>query len=84
MVGIQATGIACVGRILKTGIWILQHLLIGQRPGINSAHPGQAACPCGASTLPLLGKQRAHLTPESVIRCKYALYLFHQRVIPYL
>ena len=25
MKGIQTTGIVCVGRILKTGIWVLQH-----------------------------------------------------------
>ena len=25
MAGIQMAGIACVGRIQKTGIWILQH-----------------------------------------------------------
>ena len=25
MKGIQTTGIVCVGKILKTGIWVLQH-----------------------------------------------------------
>ena len=25
MEGIQTTGIVCVGKILKTGIWVLQH-----------------------------------------------------------
>ena len=35
--GVQMTGIACVGRILKTEIWLLRHELIRQPPGINSA-----------------------------------------------
>ena len=39
---------------------MLQHKLIGQTSDIKSAHPGQAACPCWASTLPQLGKHRAH------------------------
>ena len=36
------------------------HQLIGQPPGINSAQQGQAPCPCWESTLPHMGKHRAH------------------------
>ena len=57
-------GIACVGRIQKTGIWILQHKLIGQPSGAFSAQVGQAACPSGASTLPNMGK---HVAPVGQI-----------------
>ena len=61
MKGIKTTGIACDGRILKTGIWVLQHQLIGQMSDSKSAQQGQAACPTWESTLPHLGKHRAHL-----------------------
>ena len=61
MRGILTTRMACVGRILKTGIWVLQHQLIGHLSDCKSAHPGQAACPCGASSVPMLGK---HVTPS--------------------
>ena len=50
----------CVGRILKAGIWISQNELIGQLSDMKSAHPGQAACPCWASSVPQLGKHLAH------------------------
>ena len=50
----------CVGRILKAGIRISQNELIGQLPDMKSAHPGQAACPCWASSVPQLGKHVAH------------------------
>ena len=60
MRGILTTGMACVGRIMKTGIWVLQHQLIGQMSDSKSAQQGQARCPTGASTLPHLGKHRAH------------------------
>ena len=50
----------CVGRILKAGIWISQYELIGQLSDMKSAHPGQAACPCWASSVPQLGKHLAH------------------------
>ena len=50
----------CVGRILKAGIRISQNELIGQLSDMKSAHPGQAACPCWASTVPQLGKHVAH------------------------
>ena len=50
----------CVGRILKAGIRISQNELIGQLPDMKSAHPGQAACPCWASSVPQLGKHLAH------------------------
>ena len=45
MKGIKTTGIACAGRILKTGIWVLQHQLIGQMSDSKSAQQGQARCP---------------------------------------
>ena len=41
----QMRGSAYVGRILKTGILVLQYELIGQLPDSNYAHPGKAACP---------------------------------------
>lgn len=44
------------------GIWILRHELLGQLSDIFSAHQGQAPCPCWESTVPRLGKQRAHFT----------------------
>ena len=42
------------------GIWILRHELLGQLSDIFSAHQGQAPCPCWVSSVPRLGKQRAH------------------------
>ena len=45
MRGILTTGMACVGRILKTGIWVLQHQLIGHPSDRKSAQQGQARCP---------------------------------------
>ena len=45
MRGILTTGMACVGRILKTGIWVLQHQLIGHPSDSKSAQQGQARCP---------------------------------------
>ncbi|KIP61305.1 hypothetical protein ST45_08255 [Prevotella pectinovora] len=41
----QMRGIAYFGRILKTGILVLQYELIGQTSDSKSAHPGQAPCP---------------------------------------
>lgn len=41
----QMRGIAYIGRILETGILVLQYELIGQTSDSKSAHPGQARCP---------------------------------------
>ncbi len=60
MKGIKTTGMACDGRILKAGILVLQHQLIGHPSDSKSAQQGQARCPLWASTLPQLGKHRAH------------------------
>ena len=57
--------VPCIGRSLKAGIRILQHELIGQLSVVNSAHPGQAPCPCWASIVPQLGKHRAHFLVKS-------------------
>ena len=57
--------VPCIGKILKAGIRILQYELIGQLSVVNSAHPGQAPCPCWASIVPQLGKHRAHFLVKS-------------------
>ena len=61
MRGIQTTKIVCVGRILETGIWVLQNEYIGHVSDSKSAQKGQAACPCWATCLPHLGKRRAQI-----------------------
>ena len=43
--GIKTTGMACAGRILKAGILVLQHQLIGHPSDSKSAQQGQARCP---------------------------------------
>ena len=48
------------------GIWILRHELLGQLSDFFSAHQGKAPCPCWESTVPRLGKQRAHFSGSSV------------------
>ena len=53
MRGILTTGMTCVGRILKTGIWVLQHQLIGHPPDRKSAQQGQARYPTWARCLPI-------------------------------
>ena len=45
MKGIKTTGMACDGRILKAGILVLQHQLIGHPSDRKSAQQGQARCP---------------------------------------
>ncbi|WP_337775631.1 hypothetical protein [Prevotella pectinovora] len=56
---------SCVVVIAIDGLrWQEVFELIGHTSDIKSAHPGQARCPCWASTLPQLGKQRAHFNPN--------------------
>ena len=63
MRGIQTTRFVCVGRILETGIWVLQNEYIGHVSDSKSAQQGQAACPCWVTCLPHLGKRRAQIEP---------------------
>ena len=60
MRGILTTGMACVGRILKTGIWVFNINLLDIRltenlpnRGKHRAHDGQARCPTWASSVPI-------------------------------
>lgn len=55
----------CLMTWIQTGgIWILRHELLGQLSDIFSAHQGKAPCPSGESTVPRLGKQRAHFSSK--------------------
>ena len=54
MKGIKTTGMACDGRILKAGILVLQHQLIGHPSDSKSAQQGQARYPTWASIVPIL------------------------------
>ena len=83
MKGIQATGIACVGRILKTGIWVLQHSpqsvirpfwvnLLGRRLTANLPIRGKLLAPDEKAAYPSWASIVPNLT-QTDIRIKYAL-----------